>query len=176
LTRHTNTAFFRRLLHHRVCTRVACASRSLTASRSFFLSHGIENGQLLQYGHAYQLSVCANVKTMDARVHTRGMARKWKRYHIKRIIQRNGTLTFYWPLLYVSATFMWMCIIHTPCLGNRHKSKIHDSTMVCIYMYIHLHVFLTLCRTGARTCMNAHLHVHVDVGVRSCMQVLVPEP
>jgi hypothetical protein len=67
LTRHTNTAFFRCLLHHRVCTRVACASWSLTASRSLFLSRGIENGQLLQYGHAYQLSVCANVKTMDAR-------------------------------------------------------------------------------------------------------------
>ena len=35
---------------------------------SSFLQRGIENGQLLQYGHVYQLSVCANVKTM--RVHT----------------------------------------------------------------------------------------------------------
>ena len=33
---------------------------------SLFLPRGIENGQLLQYGHAYQLSVCMNVKTMDA--------------------------------------------------------------------------------------------------------------
>ena len=33
---------------------------------SSFLPRDIENGQLLQYGHAYQLSVCANVKTMDA--------------------------------------------------------------------------------------------------------------
>ena len=33
---------------------------------SSFLPRGIENGQLLQYSHAYQLSVCANVKTMDA--------------------------------------------------------------------------------------------------------------
>ncbi len=95
-TRHINTAFFRRLLHHRVCTRVACASQSLTVSWSLFLSRGIENGQLLQYGHAYQLSVCANVKTMDARMCTRGMVRKQKRSHIK----RNGPLTFYWPLLY----------------------------------------------------------------------------
>jgi hypothetical protein len=32
-----------------------------------FLSHGIENSQLLlQYGHAYQLSVQANVKTMES--------------------------------------------------------------------------------------------------------------
>ena len=41
-----------------------CRSR---LPESSFLPHSIENGQLLQYGHAYQLSVCANVKTMDAR-------------------------------------------------------------------------------------------------------------
>ena len=35
---------------------------------SSFLPHGIEKGRLLQYGHAYQLSVCANVKAMDVRV------------------------------------------------------------------------------------------------------------
>jgi hypothetical protein len=35
--------------------------------KSSFLPRGIENGQLLQYGHAYQLSVRGNVKTMYAR-------------------------------------------------------------------------------------------------------------
>jgi hypothetical protein len=35
--------------------------------KSLFLPRGIENGQLLQYSHAYQLSGHANVKTMDAR-------------------------------------------------------------------------------------------------------------
>jgi hypothetical protein len=38
--------------------------------KSSFLPRGTENGQLLQYGHAYQLSVRAKVKTMDAREHT----------------------------------------------------------------------------------------------------------
>ena len=33
-----------------------------------FLPHGIENGQLLQYGHAYQLRVCTNIIMMDAQV------------------------------------------------------------------------------------------------------------
>ena len=32
---------------------------------SSFLPHGIENSQLLQYDHAYQLSFCMNIKTMD---------------------------------------------------------------------------------------------------------------
>jgi hypothetical protein len=32
-----------------------------------FLPRGIENGQLLQYGHAYQLIVRANVKAIDVR-------------------------------------------------------------------------------------------------------------
>ena len=32
---------------------------------SSFLPRGIENGQLLQYSHAYQLSTCTNVKMMD---------------------------------------------------------------------------------------------------------------
>ncbi len=35
--------------------------------KSSFLPRSTENGQLLQYGHAYQLSVRANVKTMYAR-------------------------------------------------------------------------------------------------------------
>jgi hypothetical protein len=35
--------------------------------KSLFLPRGIENGQLLQYGHAYQLSGRVNVKMMDAR-------------------------------------------------------------------------------------------------------------
>ena len=34
-------------------------------SESLFLPCGIENCQLKQYSHAYQLSVCAKVKTMD---------------------------------------------------------------------------------------------------------------
>jgi hypothetical protein len=34
--------------------------------KSLFLPRGIENDQLLQYGHAYQLSGRANVKTTDA--------------------------------------------------------------------------------------------------------------
>jgi hypothetical protein len=34
--------------------------------KSSFLPRGTENGQLLQYGHAYQLSVRANIKTMYA--------------------------------------------------------------------------------------------------------------
>jgi hypothetical protein len=35
--------------------------------KSSFLPRGTENSQLLQYGHAYQLSLRANVKTMYAR-------------------------------------------------------------------------------------------------------------
>jgi hypothetical protein len=35
--------------------------------KSLFLPRGIENGQLLQYSHAYQLSGRANMETMDAR-------------------------------------------------------------------------------------------------------------
>jgi hypothetical protein len=38
--------------------------RGSQSLKSSFLPRGIENGQLLQYGHSYQLSVCANVKTM----------------------------------------------------------------------------------------------------------------
>ena len=34
----------------------------LRLPESSFLPRGIENGQLLHYGHAYQLSVCVNVK------------------------------------------------------------------------------------------------------------------
>ena len=48
--------------------RVGCASPLLTASRKLFLPRGIENGRLLQCSHAYQLSVCTNVKTVDAHV------------------------------------------------------------------------------------------------------------
>ena len=36
--------------------------------KSLFFPCGIENDQLLQYSHAYQLSDCVNVKTIDARV------------------------------------------------------------------------------------------------------------
>ena len=38
------------------------------ASRKLISSTWHRDGQLLQYSHAYQLSVCANVKMMDARV------------------------------------------------------------------------------------------------------------
>ena len=51
---------------------------------SSFLPHGIKNGQLLLYGHAYQLSICANVKT------------KQKRSHLKTIV----------PLLYAGADML----------------------------------------------------------------------
>ena len=59
VTRHKRIAFFRRQLHQLVCERVPCASPWLTTS---FLSHGNKNYQLLQYGHAYQLSVRVSVK------------------------------------------------------------------------------------------------------------------
>ncbi len=70
----------------------------MTASRSLFLSHSIENDQqLLQYDHGNQIIVCVNVKT-NARV---------------RVYPRNGakmeTISYQtdrikwnvnWPLLY----------------------------------------------------------------------------
>ena len=58
--------------NYQVSMRVDCASPSLTAS-----SCGIENSQLLQYGHAYQLSICANLKTMDARVCILARTKEW---------------------------------------------------------------------------------------------------
>ena len=43
-----------------------CGSLLLESS---FLPHGIENDQLLQYSHAYKLSDCANIKTIDTRAY-----------------------------------------------------------------------------------------------------------
>ena len=61
VTRHKRIAFFRRLY----VTSVSLWEGSLCfsmANYTLFLSHGNKNYQLLQYGHAYQLSVRVSVK------------------------------------------------------------------------------------------------------------------
>ena len=71
--------------------------------KSSFLSCGIENGQLLQYGHAYmyQLSVLLERKNTCMRapayvyIHVLQNGEKMERYASKRSCKRNGTLTFY---------------------------------------------------------------------------------
>ena len=91
-TRHEDTAFFRRLLHYRVCTRDGCASLSSTASQKLISSTRHMNGQLWWYGHAYQLSICANIKWwMRVRAYSPycGMVSKQKHSCLKTIMQQN---------------------------------------------------------------------------------------
>ena len=86
---------------------------------SSFLPRSIENGWLLQYGHAYQLSVLANVNTRTCVLLCIyaycGTVRKRKCYATQRSCKQNGTLTFYWLLLYVNgyvvceSSFIFSC-------------------------------------------------------------------
>ena len=66
--------------------------------KNSFLPCRIENGQLLQYGHAYLLSVCENTKThvcILLRIHAYcRTVRKRKRYTSKQSYKQNGMLIF----------------------------------------------------------------------------------
>ena len=72
-----------------------CFSVLTYFSKARVFHTAIESNQLLQYGHAYQLNNRANIKTMDARVHVLRNGAKRKQSHLRTIVQRNGTLTFY---------------------------------------------------------------------------------
>ena len=58
-------------------------------SKARFFHVAIDKGQILQYGHTYQLNDCTNVKTMD--VCTCRMVEKWKWLHLRTILQWNKT-------------------------------------------------------------------------------------
>ena len=77
----------------------------------------MENEQLLQLGHAYQLSICMNVKTIDAHEHIDTMwnDRETKRIDIETIVETKQNVNFYWLLLHAQKDLlknMYMTILY----------------------------------------------------------------
>ena len=68
-----------------------CFSMLTYFSQAQVFDTAIENGQLLQYGHAYQLNDSTNVKTKDACMRYSATVQERKRLNLRMIVQWNGT-------------------------------------------------------------------------------------